>query len=126
MAVSGPFSQLLWLPSISWRIDPPFLVDHDGCSDGLTMVDSNVLDPPLYDAWLRFVASIVTKRKTIMMDLTGLDPALLALDVHRLDSLQRSLLDALRSGALMDRAAPSRFDLTKMTDCQAALPLGCF
>ena len=114
---SGPFSQLLLvLNQISWRIEPPFLVDHDHCFYDLTMVDYEVFDEPLYDAWLQYIASLVSKRKT-MLDLRGLDPALLLKSTLGLTSLQRSLVDALRSGAFMDRSSQSKFDLTKMALC---------
>ena len=74
------------------------------------MADYEVFDEPLYDAWLQYIASLVSKRKT-MLDLRGLDPALLSKTTTGLTSLQRSLVDALRSGAFMDRSSQSKFDL---------------
>ena len=114
---SGPFSQLLTvLNQIDWRIEPPFLWDHDGCCFNLCNGDLNLLDELLYDAWLQQVARKVTSRVT-MRDLSGLDPLLLAHDSGRMDSLQASLVSALRSAAFIDRAAHARYDLSKSADC---------
>ena len=115
---SGPFSQLLVvLNQIGWKIVPPFLLDHDGCSINLLCADEAALDELLYDAWLQHIARSVSQRKT-MNDLKGLDPQLLVADTTSLTSLQRSWLDALRSGAFMDHAAQSHFDMTKSADCR--------
>eukprot|EP00435_Cladocopium_sp_Y103_P070461 s259_g35.t1 len=114
---SGPFSQLLVvLNQISWRIEPPFLYDHDDVGIDLRNVSAESLDEPLYDAWLQFVASQVSGRKT-MHDLAGLDPSLALLDASSLTSLQQGLVASLQSGAFMNHAVQSRFDLTKNTNC---------
>lgn len=100
---------------MGWRIEPPFLWDHDGCGYNLLILDFRVLDEPLRDAWLQHVARLVSKRQT-MSGLDGLDPLLLDLDASRLTSLQQSLVGALRSGSFMEKAAQSRFDCTKQAD----------
>jgi hypothetical protein len=104
------------LNPVGWRIEPPFLWDHDGCGYNLLILDFRVLDEPLRDAWLQHVARLVSKRQT-MSGLDGLDPLLLDLDASRLTSLQQSLVGALRSGSFMEKAAQSRFDCTKQADC---------
>eukprot|EP00435_Cladocopium_sp_Y103_P031943 s1553_g8.t1 len=116
---SGPFSQLLIvLNQVGWRIEPPFLFDHDELGYDLRSLDVGILDSLLHDAWLQHVARQVVGRNT-MNDLVGLDPLLLNLDSTTLTSLQQSLMSSLRSGAFMNRAMQARFDYTKNALCSS-------
>ena len=114
---SGPFSQLLTvLNQIGWRIEPPFLIDHDQCRFHILGMDSGALPDLLYDGWLQYVSRTVSRRKT-MNDLDGLHTPLLPAGGHKMDALSTSLVAALQSGAFMNQAAQSRFDLTKNEQC---------
>eukprot|EP00435_Cladocopium_sp_Y103_P056205 s2024_g18.t2 len=115
---SGPFSQLLVvLNQVGWRIDPPYLFDHDNCGFNLLTLDGMVLDELLHDAWLQHVARQVSGRQT-MRDLTGLDPQLLVAVSANLTSLEQALLGSLQAGAFMNRAAQAHYDLTKTKNCR--------
>ena len=82
---SGPFSQLLVvLGQIGWRVEPPYLIDHDQCHLNLMTVDASLLITTLWDAWLQHVACQVASRKT-MRDLQGLDPYLLSFVAKKSD-----------------------------------------
>ena len=95
---SGPFSQLfVVLGQIGWRVEPPFLVDHDQCHLNLLGIDDSVLIPVLWDAWLQYVARQVVSRKT-MQGLQVLDPHLLESASKNLTSLEQALMGALQSG----------------------------
>ena len=95
---SGPFSQLfVVLGQIGWRVEPPFLVDHDQCHLNLLGIDDSVLIPVLWDAWLQYVARQVLSRKT-MQGLQVLDPHLLESASKNLTSLEQALMGALQSG----------------------------
>lgn len=70
---SGPFSQLLVLLNrIGWHVQPPYVLDHDGCWHDLLLLPCCVLKTLLLDGWMQFVAGQVTSRLT-MGDLKGLD-----------------------------------------------------
>lgn len=115
---AGPCSQLLSLFSqISWHIHPPFVTDHDGCSFNLLLVPGCILADLLTDAWLQHVARLVKSRKT-MQDLDGIDSALIFRIGRNLDSLQVALVGALQAGSFCSNSSQSKFDGTKVSDCQ--------
>eukprot|EP00435_Cladocopium_sp_Y103_P057066 s239_g19.t1 len=114
---SGPFSQMLVvLNQIQWRIEPPFLIDHDNCGFDLMQLDEKQLLMLLYDGWLQLVARVVSSRKT-MVDLEGLDPLLLRAVGANLTGLQAALLSSLQSGAFLDQAMQAHFDMSKTGIC---------
>ena len=114
---SGPFSQLLIIfGQIGWHIDPPYLVDHDGCQFHVLNTPVKVFHALLFDAWLQHLAHTVQHRKT-MADLIGLDAALAPVCEMRLDALQASLVGALQSGAFLGDAIHSKYDKTKSALC---------
>eukprot|EP00435_Cladocopium_sp_Y103_P028600 s799_g7.t1 len=114
---SGPFSQLLVvLNQVGWRIEPPFLFDHDHCGFNVLTLDDAVLTELLYDAWLQHIARQVSHRQT-MRDLAGLDPSLLEVNSAHLTGLEQALMGSLQSGAFMDRASQAHFDMTKTKHC---------
>eukprot|EP00438_Fugacium_kawagutii_P000488 Skav216948 [mRNA] locus=scaffold3396:197642:204095:+ [translate_table: standard] len=115
---SGPCSQLLQaVNQIQWRVEVPCLVDHDGISFNLLQTDDASLQVALYDAWLQYVASTVTHRRT-MSDLQGLDPHLVVLDHSQMTALDLSLQSALQSGAFLSAYSHAKFDMTKIGICE--------
>ena len=114
---AGPCSQLLCLLNqIGWCVQPPFVVDHDGCTHNLISLPCGVLKALLTDAWLQFVARQVKSRKT-MDDLEGLDSTLAIRLGRQLDSLHLALLGALQAGSFCSSASQSKFDCTKIANC---------
>ena len=114
---SGPFSQILMVMNqVGWSLEPPFFIDHDGCKYHALTLDDGAVPSLLYDAWLQHTARVASKRKT-MNDLNGMNAALVPAGGQKLDALQLSLVSALQSGAFMDHAMQSHFDLTKGKLC---------
>ena len=115
---AGPCSQLMTLfNQIGWHVQPPFVTDHDGCSFNLLLLPGCVLSGLLTDAWLQYVARLVKPRKT-MHDLEGIDTTLVFRIGRNLDSLQVALLGALQAGSFCSTSSQSKFDGTKIPDCQ--------
>lgn len=114
---SGPFSQLIHvLNQLGWTISPPFVCDHDGCQHHLLKLNTSSLRSLVHDAWLQHVARLVGHRKT-MMDLEGIDLALVTGAQTSLNPLEASLVSALQSGAFTSVAQHSKYDLTKDGMC---------
>ncbi|CAE6966038.1 aquIMA [Symbiodinium sp. CCMP2592] len=107
----GPFSKLFQvLGQIGWRIDhPPFVTDHDGLVHNVLEIPTSLLRQLCEQAWLNYVATQHRHRHT-MLDLLGIDNALLQEDSGRLNALDSARLAALRSGAFMFGASQMRFD----------------
>ena len=115
---SGPFSQLVRvLNQLGWSINPPFVLDHDGCEHHLLQLDAHCLQQLVHDAWLQYVAQLVQHRKT-MTDLRGIDMKLVASARASLSALETSLVSALQSGAFTGAAQHGKYDLTKDGNCQ--------
>lgn len=74
--LAGPFSQLLHvLNQVDWRVETPFVFDHDNCRHHLLSLPSAALVDLLTDAWYQYIAQRAPHRK-IMTDLAGLDSKL--------------------------------------------------
>lgn len=113
----GPFSRLIQcLSVIGWAIlEPPMIQDHEQRVWDLELIDGKTLHSILRDAWFQHVSSCI--HRDSMNDLEGLDGYLTLLHAHRLPSLQRSLLSALRSGAFFTAAEHARYDPEKTAFC---------
>ena len=105
---SGPFPHFLTVTEqLGWHIQPPFFVDHDGCTHDLLGLNLTALTELVLDAWLQHVARQVHHRTT-MHDLEGIDPKLVFSHGSTLNALEISLLSALQSG---------KFGYTKDKNC---------
>ncbi|CAE7342035.1 aquIMA [Symbiodinium sp. CCMP2592] len=84
----GPFSKLFQvLGQIGWRIDhPPFVTDNDGLVHNVLEIPTSLLRQLCEQAWLNYVATQHRHRHT-MLDLLGIDNALLQEDSGRLNAL---------------------------------------
>jgi len=113
----GPFSRLLQcLSTIGWSIQqPPMVLDHEGHTWNLMLMDCKTLRFLLEDAWLQQVA-YQAKHKT-MEGLNGIDGFLTRLDCHNMNPLERSRLSALHSGAFMTNYEHAKFDAEKTPMC---------
>ena len=113
----GPFSQLIALMSqIGWSVQPPHVIDHDGCQHHLLNTPAAALHDLLLDGWLQYIATLVSSRDT-MVDLCGLDTLLVTRLGKHLDPLQLSLLGSLQSGSFCAAAHHSKYDATKSPIC---------
>ena len=114
---SGPLSQLyVALNQVHWVLAPPFVTDHDGFLHDLLGLDDAALEHLLYDAWLQHLAAQVAHRRS-MVDLRGLDPALVQRQLKGRTALEMGRLGALMSGAFIGDHAHSKYDLTKDPLC---------
>ena len=114
---SGPFSQLLsLLGQIGWSVQPPHVIDHDGCQHHLLETPAAALHDLLLDGWLQYIAQLVSTRDT-MDDLCGLDMHLVMKLGRNLDALHLSLLGALQAGSFCAAASHSKYDATKSAIC---------
>ncbi|CAE7294281.1 unnamed protein product [Symbiodinium sp. CCMP2592] len=114
----GPFSKLLSvLNRIGWSVaKPPVAMDRHGGSVDLLSLPTLTLRRLLEQAWLDQVATDHRHRKQ-MLDLTGIDRALLRRSEKGLTPLRLAQLNALRSGAFLFDAAHSKYDVTLTGFC---------
>ena len=113
----GPCHALLeQLSQIAWRLEPPWIQDHDGLWYHFFEMDDKLLVDLLWDAWLQFVAQQVRVRSS-MCSLSGLDADLVLDGASDLTALERSLVASLQCGAFMAAAVQQHFDVSKQPIC---------
>eukprot|EP00434_Breviolum_minutum_P012912 symbB.v1.2.011380.t1/scaffold760.1/size164708/1 len=114
----GPFDKLLELGRmISWHIDPPHVMDHDGRRHHILEMDSETLYQLLRSAWTQKISWDLNKRKD-MKELEGLDEITLRKDIKNTPAYKRKLLDALREGTFLDAQIHRKYDNTKTGKCR--------
>ena len=115
----GPFTKLLQaFAQIGWRLDfPPTVQDHDGLCWNLLDLPTHVVRRRAEQAWLRFVGHTHQHRVT-MVDLRGIDLALLRASAAGLSALNLARTHALQAGAFVFDAAHAKFDLAKSGMCR--------
>ena len=117
-AQSGPYATLTYaVNALGWRVEPPFLIDHDGIPHNLEQVDFRLLDRCLHEGWLQHVSQVAKKRH-MMADLVGLDLALAPLSIKDHSALDLARLRALQAGTFLDAAFQAKYDLGKRSLCQ--------
>ena len=117
-ANSGPFATLTYaVNSLDWRVEPPFIIDHDGIPHDMALLDSRLLERSLHEAWLQHV-SRVAKKRHLMADLDGLDLAIAPLSSSEHSALDLARLRALQAGTFLAAASQAKFDLSKRSRCR--------
>lgn len=113
----GPCEVLLdALNKIGWSISqPPLVMDPTGLTFDLLLTPWPLLRQLLEDAWLRYVASTLTRPTMAALD--GIDVYVSKWRNNSLTALERSLQSALQSGTFLDEWTHSKFDVTKNQLC---------
>ncbi|CAE7655752.1 unnamed protein product [Symbiodinium sp. CCMP2456] len=114
----GPFSKLVQvLAQVGWSVlEPPVLLDHDGLAHHVLRAPQALLRRLLEQAWLRHVAFQHRHRKA-MIDLGGIDLALLRAVQSKLTALDTARLAAIHSGAFLCSHQHSYYDLSQTGLC---------
>ena len=113
----GPFSKFLeMIHGIGWRLEIPYVFDHDGLRFHVLDIDQPALMTLLEEAWLLHIPTLVCHRAT-MVDLRSLDRSILNDSRQRRSPLQLALQSSLQSGAYIDRASHAKYDVSKVAQC---------
>ena len=116
-ASSGPFATIAFAVNVlGWRIEVPYIFDHDGIPFHLTEGDDRALHDSLRDGWLQHVARVVNRRSQ-MSDLQGLDFSLASISSASHSALDWARLRAIQSGTFLDASCHARYDLGKTSVC---------